>query len=171
MLDLYFEVSLDKDVILRENYNILDLLGEVGGVQAILISFFQFILYFTNYHHFDSFMASKLYKIKKPEDEEQKSKTYFERSDYFKPGKCRNLCDYMIDSLPGRLKCCKETRQERAIKKAITEMDKEIDIVELIKSLRFSNLAFRKILSHKDRMELKERSRYFMIDPDSGEDI
>ena len=50
-------------------------------------------------------------------------------------------------------------------------MNKEVDIMERIKSTRFSNLAFRKILSHKDRMELKERSRYFMIDPDSGEDI
>ena len=111
MLDLFFEVNLDKHVILRENYNILDLLGDVGGVQAILISFFQFILYLTNYHHFDTFMASKLYKIKKLEDEEQKKKTYFERSDYFKPGKFRNLCDFMLDSLHDRLKCCKESRQ------------------------------------------------------------
>ena len=106
-----FEVNLDKHVILREHYNILDLLGEVGGVQTILISFFQFILYLINYHHFDTFMASKLYKIKKLEDEEQKSKTYFERSDYFKPGKCRNLYDFMLDSLHDRLKCCKESRQ------------------------------------------------------------
>ena len=116
-------------------------------------------------------MASKLYKIKKPEDEEQKSKTYFERSTFFKPSKLRNLRDYMIDSLPNRLKCCKETRQERAIKKAITEMDKEIDIIEMIKSRRFFKMAIRKLLSHKDRLDLKERSRYIMIDPDSGEDV
>ena len=50
-------------------------------------------------------------------------------------------------------------------------MNKEIDIMERIKSIRFSNMAFRKILSYKDRKELKERSRYFMIDPDSGEDV
>ena len=78
-------------------------------------------------------MASRLYKIKKPEDEEQKSKTYFERSNFFKPSKIRNLRDYMIDSLPNRLKCCKESRRDRAIKKAVSAMDKEIDIIEIIK--------------------------------------
>ena len=170
MINLQYEVDMDKHIIFRENYHILDLLGDIGGIQAILISFFQFILFFTNYHHFDSFMASHLYKIKKPEDEEQKSKTHFERSDFFKPGKCRNLCNYMQDSLPNWLKCCKETRQERAIKKAITEMDKEINIIDIVKSRRFTNLALRKLLSHKDRMDLKERSRYLMIDPDSSED-
>ena len=170
ILFLSFEVLLDLHQISREHFSVLDLMGDIGGVQAILISFFQFILFFLNYRYFDSYMASKLYKIKKPEDEEQKSKTHFERSDFFKPGKWRNLCNYMQDSLPDWLKCCKETRQERAIKKAITEMDKEINIIDIVKSRRFTNLALRKLLSHKDRMDLKERSRYLMIDPDSGED-
>ena len=48
-------------------------------------------------------------------------------------------------------------------------MDKEIDIIEMIKSSRFFHLALHKLLSHKDRLDLKERSRYIMIDPDSHE--
>ena len=116
-------------------------------------------------------MASKLYKVKKPAYEAEKMKSYFNRSTFFKPAKCRNLRYYMIDCLPSRLVCCAETRQDRAIKKAITEMDKEIDIIEMIKSRRFFKMAIHKLLSDKDRMELKERTRYIMIDPDSGEDI
>ena len=50
-------------------------------------------------------------------------------------------------------------------------MDKEIDIIEIIKSRRFFKMAMRKLLSDKDRMDLKERSRYILIDPDSGEDV
>ena len=50
-------------------------------------------------------------------------------------------------------------------------MDKEIDIIEMIKSRRFFKMAIHKLLSDKDRMELKERTRYIMIDPDSSEDI
>ena len=50
-------------------------------------------------------------------------------------------------------------------------MDKEIDIIEMIKSRRFFKMAIRKLLSHKDRLDLKERSRYIMIDPDSDEDV
>ena len=49
-------------------------------------------------------------------------------------------------------------------------MDKEIDIIEMIKSRRFFKMALRKLLSDKERMDLKDRSRYIMIDPDSDED-
>ena len=30
-------------------------------------------------------------------------------------------------------------------------------------------MAINKLMSHKDRMEIKERTRYIMIDPDSDE--
>ena len=116
-------------------------------------------------------MASKLFKISKPEDEEQKSKTYFERSNFIKPEKIKNLRNLVTNNLPDRLKCCKETRKERAVKKAISEMDKEIEIIKMIKKLRFFSMALKKLLSEKDRLELKERSRYIMVDPDSGEDV
>ena len=46
-------------------------------------------------------------------------------------------------------------------------MEKEIDIIEMIKSRRFFKLAIRKLLSRKDRMDLKEQSLYISIDPDS----
>ena len=49
-------------------------------------------------------------------------------------------------------------------------MDKEIDIVELIKSRRFLKMAIRKLLSDRVRMELKQRSRYQCIDPDKQDD-
>ena len=53
VMDLLFEVSLDRHVILRENYNVLDFMGDIGGVQGILISLVQFFLFFINYNHFD----------------------------------------------------------------------------------------------------------------------
>jgi len=68
------------------------------------------MLFFINYKHFDSFMASKLFKIKKPGDVDLKSKTYFERSNFFRLSKFRNFRYYVMDSLPSWLKVCKETR-------------------------------------------------------------
>ena len=32
VIDLLFEVSLNKKIIIRENYNVLDFLGDIGGV-------------------------------------------------------------------------------------------------------------------------------------------
>ena len=52
-MDMLFEVSLDRNIILRENYNVLDFLGDIGGVQALLISLAQFMLVIINYNHFD----------------------------------------------------------------------------------------------------------------------
>ena len=49
-------------------------------------------------------------------------------------------------------------------------MSKETDIVEMIKSRRYFNLALKKLLSAPDRMKLKERSRYLCIDPEQADD-
>ena len=57
-----------------------------------------------------SFMASKLYRIKKEESEEVKNLSYFERSSFFKPSDFSNLKEYMMDLLPSRLVCCKVSR-------------------------------------------------------------
>ena len=32
VMDILFEVSLDKHIVLRESFNLLDLLGDIGGV-------------------------------------------------------------------------------------------------------------------------------------------
>ena len=45
----------------------------------------------------------------------------------------------------------------------------EVDIIEIIKSRRFFHMAFRHLLSRKERMRLKELSRYYTIDPDVDE--
>ena len=72
--------------------------------------------------------------------------------------------------LPKKLVCCKKNRKERAIAKAIKEMDDEIDIIEMIKSRRFFKKAFRELMTAEKRMKLKEKSRYIMIDPDSDDE-
>ena len=46
-------MNLNKHVIIRESFGVFDLLGDIGGVQALLVSFFQFILYLLNYGYFD----------------------------------------------------------------------------------------------------------------------
>lgn len=50
-------------------------------------------------------------------------------------------------------------------------MDREIDVVENVKMRSFSKMALAKLLSDKDRMEMKECSRYLSIDPDEKKPI
>ena len=60
-----FEVGMTQQVILRHGYTILDLLSDMGGMYSLLISFFGLLLALFNYKYFDTFMASRLFKIKK----------------------------------------------------------------------------------------------------------
>ena len=49
-------------------------------------------------------------------------------------------------------------------------MNQEIDIIEMIKSRRYFKLALRELLPSKVRMDLKQRSRYLLIDPDKEQE-
>lgn len=46
-------------------------------------------------------------------------------------------------------------------------MDYETNIIELIKSRRYFNAALRFLMTKKQRLRLKERGRYTVIDPDA----
>ena len=65
IMNLNIEMSLDKIELERRAYTFLDLLSDCGGVQSILISILSGFLSIINYSHFDSYMASRLFKIKK----------------------------------------------------------------------------------------------------------
>ena len=60
---LSFELNLDQTVVTRNGYTILDVLSDMGGFQRVLYSFFSFIAYILNMSNFDSYLASKLYKL------------------------------------------------------------------------------------------------------------
>ena len=92
-------------------------------------------------------MASRLFKIKKENTENIKYDNYSEQSNYFLPPKFDNLKQYAMHVLPPKLVCCKKSRKERAIAKAIKEMDDEIDIIEMIKSRRYFKEALRNMMS------------------------
>ena len=77
------------------------------------------------------------------------------------------LRNYFIDTLPEKLVCCRLSREQCGIRKAIEQLEQEIDFVELIKSQRFVKKALRKLLTRHDRMQLKKNCRYRCIDPDS----
>ena len=58
-------MDLNLYTVERAGYNILDLLSNVGGILALLMTFFSDILTVFNYKNFDNIMASQFYKLKK----------------------------------------------------------------------------------------------------------
>ena len=56
-------MDLDQTVVTRNGYTILDVLSDMGGMQRVLFSFFTVVASILNYSNFDSYLASKLYKL------------------------------------------------------------------------------------------------------------
>ena len=99
-MNINIEMSLDKVDIERENYSFLDVLSDAGGIQSILVSFFSAILAVVNYKHFDTFMASRLFKLKKEDADSGNYKSYFDKSNFIQLSLCNNIPNYLIDLLP-----------------------------------------------------------------------
>ena len=64
------------------------------------------IILILNYDHFDTFMASRLFKILKDDVNEVKYKSYFDRSEFFKPELTTNIKEYWMDHMPEKIICC-----------------------------------------------------------------
>ena len=62
---LDFEANLDKIVIERINYTILDAMAAVGGLAKVLNTGLTIFVAILNYNHIETFIASNIYKIRK----------------------------------------------------------------------------------------------------------
>ena len=85
-MDVTLEMDLDIIEIRRQNYELVQLLSDVGGMQGILVSGFAFLISIWNYKMFDNNMVCNLYKIERPsEADTRRIKDTFKESDYMKP--------------------------------------------------------------------------------------
>ena len=143
-------MNLDLISIGRAGYNIVDMLSDIGGIQSIIITSFSLILTIFNHKYFDGYMAQRLYKLQNPEKSEKESPNLF-----FFPTKVGNARDFIVDALPQRMVCCRKTRHQLGLEKAIQALAKEGDILTLIKSRRYFHMALRYLLPKQVRLDLK----------------
>jgi len=108
MMDVTIEMNSDLVVIQRNGYTIFDLMSDTGGVQSILFSSTALLIGFFNYQHFDTYMASKLFKLRKPG-----AKNYFEM-EFFSPSKTGNLKEFCQDFF-GCSRFCRKNPRARMI--------------------------------------------------------
>ena len=57
-----YEFDLNLTRIDRETYNLLDWLGDLGGLKEALMIIFGTIYSMINYHSFDDYLVSKLFR-------------------------------------------------------------------------------------------------------------
>ena len=170
-MNITFELDLNRKFILRKCYSFLDLLSDMGGIVGILMGFFSSVVSCFNFNNFDNYMVSRLFKFKKIDAKTNLSKPYFQRAEFIDHRKYRNLLEYLINKMPCLkhiccCKCCRKSRAQRGMDKAREKIMKEINIVEIVKKLRYVTDALNYLLPEKKRFEIKQRNRYVQIDPD-----
>ena len=159
-LDVTFELDLDRKFIIRKCYSFLDLLSDMGGMIGILMGFFSSVVGCFNFNNFDNYMVSRLFKVKKIDAKTNKSNSYFQRADFIDPSNYHNCLEYFIDKIPCLkryycCKCCRKDRAQRGMDKARKYIQKEINIVEIIKKLRYVTDALNHLLPEKKRFKIK----------------
>ena len=100
------------------------LLSDVGGIISFLVTIVRVLLKVYNYNYVENYMVSKLYKSSS-QDIVLRSNT---RS---------NMKEFFMKSLHHKLVCCKKNRKHIAMERARVTLEKDLDIVNLIRSRRF----------------------------------
>lgn len=153
-MEITVEMNRDLHFIERKSYTLIDLLSDVGGVQAIFVSFVGAWIALWNYEHFDTTMASQLFKIQADDQDKHSGQTQL-----FTPTKTGNLKELIIDTLRSfhcgrRRQACRKSRRARMIDRARKQLEKEVNIIDIIKSRRYFVMALRQLLPQKKREEL-----------------
>ena len=113
-MDVIFEMNLDVIDIKRKNYDILQLMSDIGGVQGLLVSGCAFLLSIWNYKMFDNNMVRYLYKLERPsETDSRQIKNTFKESEHMKPRQFFNPKEYFRDALPSWVCFCKSCKPDR----------------------------------------------------------
>ena len=141
-------VTVEMDLSLmqysRSIYTFFDLLSDVGGLSGMFFSIFALIVAIWTYNKFDNFMAFRLFKIRKPQNELEElrrkpngSRLRMRRSTFLKLSSVPEIKALVTACIPKRLICCKASRNERALERAREKLEKEANIVENIKARRY----------------------------------
>ncbi len=152
----------------------------------MLISGAAVILSIWNHNQLENYMVSKLYKLVPARGDEQNeaevasSKSLDLKNDQplqnlkppflFNPKEyiCELLRTFMCCSCLRKCKLCKASRMETAFEQARESLEKEIDIVKLLRQQRKIDAALKLLLTGDQLNKLNFESRYIKIDPQLG---
>ena len=125
----------------------------------------------TNYKNFDSYLASRLYRVLPDESENANSDPDNDKLDRFNC--CNGIRESVIDCWPRSLGCCKccrrHQRKERAMHKARDLLLKEINIIQMIKMTRYFELALKLLIPENKIAKLQEQAKFIIVDPEEKE--
>ena len=146
-MDVTFERNMDLTVIARDGYTILDWISDIGGIQGIMISAVAIVVSIWNYNWLDNFLVSRLYRIEKRDAKKKVYECLEDRTEKMRISSISSLRDYICDSLPSCLQCCRSSRNERGLTLGRNKLEKETNIIKILQSRRYFSAALKQLLS------------------------
>ena len=146
-----------------------DMLSDIGGLSGIFVSAFAIMASSWNYLAYDNYLVTRLFTVRAkestgPADPEAHGEAETATLKTRGLPECKEL---FLAVCPCSKKFgCKRSRQEAAMLAARDKLESEIDLVSIIKSIRYTALALKALLPRKKRLELKYKADFFEVNPD-----
>ena len=134
---------MDMDLLefSRSRYTVFDLLADVGGISGMFASLFAVFMAAWNFNALDNLLVTRLFKAKLDD-----KRHFNSQSDFFPNKGCPNFIDYFLSWIPSCMLCCKRSQKEKAYARARDRLEKELDIIEVVKSRRYFAKALKTLL-------------------------
>ena len=165
---IQIEVSRDAVIAKRSVYTLFTLLADVGGLNGTIVIFAAFFSSIFTFNKAENYLAKKLYNQKRAQD------LVPWKFDMEAPS---SVADWLRDTLPSfslsLCFCCfLPSRDERLRRRARDSLTKEMDVVRILRHLRFVRHLSRALLTQEEEQELERESRMITLwdgsDDDSG---
>ena len=159
-----FQMSLSKQILKRSHYSMLDFLSDIGGMQGLLLVSFGFLNAILNSQNSEELLIAKLFKFREENEEQLEDKK--ERDD-------RETSGFTKLRLYGLIcfKWCRRQnmRERMAMKRAKQDLNKEADLVELLRFMRVLRKYLR-LKSPDEYDELSQKAKFNVIELTSDEE-
>jgi len=148
------EIDPDKYVVTRKVYTVLDLLSQVGGLRVVFVGAFGALLRVINRNYQRDYLMGHLYKLK-----DQANHTFDPRRREAIPSR-NSACSRWFFGSGGSRK--RRSEQHKRAEKALYN---EIDIVQILSSIRYFHRAMDSILTPAQIERYKKESSSTVVKP------
>ena len=152
-------MNLNYTMIHRRVRNAFDYLSDIGGLQATLTAAISIFLSAFRFNLFDNFMISQLFSGDPPDAKGKEQP----RTIITQPGMLTNFMNWLVVKLPSKCVCCTRSKHTLALERARTKYNKEVNILQIVKTMRQLKLSLAELMPKDKLKELKNRSQYLQI--------
>ena len=149
------ELSANQVYHERTILTLLDVLCDLGGLFEVMFVVFSLVLSIFNYKHLTNYMASQLFRIAPKGDTENTKE--------LRPTLLCNIAEFFMDRFK-QFPCCRRRGRWLAMQRARKSLQKEMNIIEILRLMRYLRVVIDKVLSPEEKARVLKQHKYRLVD-------